>query len=144
ETEGEAVAARFAGRVLGTVGAALFALAVLIGLLMPLLITALAPGFAGQETLRLAVNDARLMLPYLAFAGPATVMLALASAQGRFGLTAFSPLLFNIALIAVMMALVVARGEAAFAATVLAATVGVAGLLQLTILALRQGGGDAA
>src|ERR1700736_3341979 len=49
------VGARFAGRVLGTVGAALFALAVLIGLLMPLLITALAPGFAGQETLRLAV-----------------------------------------------------------------------------------------
>ena len=81
--------------MLGTVGAALIALAALIGLLMPLVITALAPGFAGQQTLRLAVDDARLMLPYLAFAGPATVMLALSSAQGRFALTAFSPLLFN-------------------------------------------------
>ena len=32
----------------------------------------------------LAVDDARLMLPYLAFAGPVTVMMALLNAQGRF------------------------------------------------------------
>ena len=38
---------------------------------------------------------ARLMLPYLAFAGPVTVLMALLNAQGRFALTAFSPLLFN-------------------------------------------------
>ncbi len=76
---------------------------------MPLVVTALAPGFAGHDTLQLAVTDARLMLPYLAFAGPATVLLALASAQGRFFVTAFSPLLFNLALIAVMIALIVAR-----------------------------------
>jgi putative peptidoglycan lipid II flippase len=140
ETEGEAAAKNFAGRVLGTVGAALFALAVLIGLLMPLLIAALAPGFAGQETLRLAVDDARLMLPYLAFAGPATVMLALSSAQGRFALTAFSPLLFNIALIAVMVALIVTGQEAGVVALVVAATVGIAGFLQLLIPLLGRGG----
>ena len=81
--------------------------------------TALAPGFAGSETLQLAVDDARLMLPYLAFAGPATVMLALSSAQGRFALTAFSPLLFNIALIAVMSALLVWRQDAGYAALVI-------------------------
>ena len=79
--------------------------AALIGLLMPLVIAALAPGFAGHATLQLAVEDARLMLPYLAFAGPVTVMMALLNAQGRFALTAFSPLLFNLALIAVMIAL---------------------------------------
>ena len=56
-------------------------------------------------------TDARLMLPYLAFAGPATVLLALASAQGRFSLTAFSPLLFNIALIAVMIALMLSHAR---------------------------------
>ena len=77
----------------------------LLALLMPLVIPALAPGFAGHETLQLAVDNARLMLPYLAFAGPVTVMMALLNAQGRFALTAFSPLLFNIALIAVMAAL---------------------------------------
>src|SRR3984957_11084291 len=92
ETEGAEAAAVFAGSVLGTVSAALVAAAALIGVLMPLLMIALAPGFAGHPTLQLAVDDARLMLPYLAFAGPATVMMALMSAQSRFALTAFSPL----------------------------------------------------
>src|ERR1700743_2700999 len=139
ETKDAAAAAAFAGRVLGTISVALFALTLLIGIAMPLVITALAPGFAGRSTLELAVTNARLMLPYLAFAGPATVLLALASAQGRFFVTAFSPLLFNLALIAVMIALIVAREDAAFAALALAATVGVAGLLQLGVLVLRGG-----
>ena len=105
EQEGAAAAAAFAGRLLGTISAALIAATVLIGFAMPLVITVLAPGFAGSETLQLAVSDARLMLPYLAFAGPVTVMMALMNAQGRFALAAFSPLLFNVALIAVTIAL---------------------------------------
>src|SRR5215470_17718985 len=68
DTEGAAAAAAFAGRVLGTVSAVLIAATVLIGVLMPLLVIALAPGFAGHESLPLAVTEARLMLPYLAFA----------------------------------------------------------------------------
>src|SRR5260221_7123920 len=140
DTEGELAARGFAGRVLGTVSAAMIIVAALIGLLMPFVIAVLAPGFAGQETLQLAVNDARLMLPYLAFAGPVTVMLALASAQSRFALTAFSPVLFNIALIAVMIALILMQQDAGFAALVLAAAVGVAGLLQLLILVSRHRG----
>ena len=141
ESEGAAAAAAFAGSVLGTVGAALVAAAALIGLLMPLVMSALAPGFAGTAALQLAVDDARLMLPYLAFAGPVTVMMALLNAQGRFAMTAFSPLLFNIALIAVMAVLLVWRQEATFAALVVAASVGLAGLAQLLILAARGGGG---
>jgi putative peptidoglycan lipid II flippase len=140
EAEGAVAAAAFAGRVLGTVSAALVVATALIGLLMPLVITVLAPGFAGQATLRLAVDDARLMLPYLAFAGPVTVMMALLNAQGRFALTAFSPLLFNVALIGVMVALLGWRQDAAFAALVMAATAGIAGLLQLMILVLRGSG----
>jgi len=139
ETSGALAAASFAGAVLGTISAALIAATALLGLLMPLVVAILAPGFAGHDTLQLAVTDARLMLPYLAFAGPATVLLALASAQGRFVVTAFSPLLFNLALIAVMIALIVARAGAGFAALALAATVGIAGLLQLLVLALRRG-----
>jgi putative peptidoglycan lipid II flippase len=141
ETEGAAAAAAFAGRLLGTVSAALIAATALIGLLMPLVLTALAPGFVGTETLQLAVSDARLMLPYLAFAGPVTVLMALMNAQGRFALTAFSPLLFNIALIAVTIVLLMWRQDATFGAFVLAATVGIAGLLQLFILTLRRSGG---
>jgi putative peptidoglycan lipid II flippase len=144
EAEGADAAAAFAGRVLGTVSAALLVVAALLGLLMPLVVTVLAPGFAGHETLQLAVNDARLMLPYLAFAGPVTVMMALLNAQSRFVLTAFSPLLFNIALIAVMIALLVWRQDAAFAALAIAATVGIAGLLQLLMLVGRRGGDNTA
>jgi putative peptidoglycan lipid II flippase len=139
ETGGANAAAAFAGRVLGTVTAALIAAAALLALLMPFVITALAPGFAGQEALQLAVDYARLMLPYLAFAGPVTVMMALLNAQGRFALTAFSPLLFNIALIAVMAVLSGWRQDAAQAAQIIAGTVGIAGLLQLSILLLRHG-----
>ncbi|MGC2315070.1 MAG: lipid II flippase MurJ, partial [Bradyrhizobium sp.] len=95
EAEGAVAAAAFAGSVLGTVSAALIVAAASIGLLMPFVITALAPGFAGHPTLQLAVTYADLMLPYLAFAGPAAVMMALMNAQARFALTAFSPLLFN-------------------------------------------------
>src|ERR1700674_5891103 len=139
EAQGAVAAAAFAGKVLGTVSAALIAATALIGLLMPFVVTALAPGFAGTATLQLAVDDARMMLPYLAFAGPVTVMMALMNAQGRFALTAFSPLLFNIALIFVMMALLGGRQEPAFAALIIAATVGIAGLLQLLILLWRGG-----
>ena len=121
ETDGAVAAATFAGRVLGIITLALIAVTALLALLMPLVITALAPGFAGRETLQLATDNARLMLPYLAFAGPVTVMMALLNAQGRFALTAFSPLLFNIALIAVMAVLVIFPQDAVQAAQIIAA-----------------------
>jgi putative peptidoglycan lipid II flippase len=140
ETEGARAAAGFAGRVLGTISAAMIVAAAVLGLLMPFVIAVLAPGFAGRETLQFAVDDARLMLPYLAFAGPVTVMLALASAESRFALTAFSPVLFNVALMAMMIVLILMRADAGMAALILAATVGVAGLLQLSILVLRRRG----
>jgi putative peptidoglycan lipid II flippase len=84
------------------------------------------------------------MLPYLAFAGPVTVMMALLNAQHRFALTAFSPLLFNIALIGVMIALLGWQLDANHAALIMAGTVGIAGLLQLSILVLRRGGSSVA
>jgi putative peptidoglycan lipid II flippase len=140
ETKGPAAAAAFAGRVLGTISTTLIVATAVAGLVMPWIITALAPGFAGEETVHLAVSDARLMLPYLAFAGPATVTMALLNAQGRFALTAFAPLMFNSALIAVMIVLIFRRWDAADAALAIAATVGIAGLLQLLILVLRSRG----
>jgi len=137
--DGEMAARAFAGRVLGTVSAAVVAAALVLGVLMPWVIAAIAPGFVGRQTLQFAVDDARLMLPYLAFAGPVTVMMALLNAQGRFALTAFSPLLFNIALISVMIVLLARQHDPVQAALVMAATIGVAGFLQLSMLALRSG-----
>ncbi|WJR78274.1 murein biosynthesis integral membrane protein MurJ [Bradyrhizobium sp. NP1] len=139
EAAGPAAAAAFAGRVLGTISAALVVISAVAAILMPLVIVAFAPGFVGHETLQLATGNARLMLPYLAFAGPVTVMLALSSAQGRFALAAFSPVLFNITLIAVTVALFALHLDAGRAALVIAAAVGIAGLLQLLVLGLRQG-----
>jgi len=140
DAQGSAAASAFAGRVLGTVSALLIVFATLVGLLMPFVLTVLAPGLAGRQTLSLAVENARLMLPYVAFAGPAAVMVALLNAQGRFALTAFSPLFFNATLIIVIGALLVRSEDAIHAALILAATVGAAGLLQLTIVAMRSGG----
>jgi len=140
ETGGATAAAAFAGRVLGTITAALIAATALLAVLMPLVMSVLAPGFSGSATLQIAVDDARLMLPYLAFAGPVTVLMSLLNAQGRFALTAFSPLLFNIALISVIAVLLLRRQDSTDAAQIIAATVGIAGLLQLSILVLRRGG----
>ena len=141
--DGAVAAAAFAGRLLGTVSLALTVTTAIIGFAMPLVIAALAPGFIGHATLQLAVDDGRLMLPYLAFAGPVTVMMGLLNAQHRFALTAFSPLLFNLALIAVMTALMVRPHEPSAAALAMARAVGLAGLLQLLVLALRRGAGVA-
>src|SRR5881409_4054559 len=44
DTNGAVAAAAFAGRVLGTVSVAMIVVTALIGLIMPLVITALAPG----------------------------------------------------------------------------------------------------
>ena len=139
DNDGAVAAAAFAGRVLGSVSLAMVVAAALIGVAMPLVITALAPGFAGHATLQLAIDSARLMLPYLAFAGPVAVMMGLLNARHRFVLTAFSPILFNLALIAVIMTLLTWRQDAADAALVMAATVGFAGLLQLLMLTMRAG-----
>src|SRR3954469_3176147 len=144
DNDGAIAAAAFAGRVLGSVSLAMAVAATLIGIAMPLVITALAPGFAGHATLQLAAECARLMLPYLAFAGPVAVMMGLLNARHRFALAAFSPILFNLALIAVIMTLLTWRQDAAEAALAMAATVGFAGLLQLLVLTLRAGGGKLA
>ena len=91
-------AAAFAGRVLGTVSAALIAATVLIGLLDVLAfgrMTALGAGVcrnADAATGRRG-RAADAALHPRGFAGPVTVMMALMNAQGRFALTAFSPLL---------------------------------------------------
>jgi putative peptidoglycan lipid II flippase len=66
-------------------------------------------------------------------------MMGLLNAQGRVALTAFSPLLFNIALIGVTIVLLIWRRDQTQAALLLAATVGIAGLLQLTILVMHRG-----
>ncbi|MBI3701271.1 MAG: murein biosynthesis integral membrane protein MurJ [Afipia sp.] len=138
ENEGRVAAAAFAGRVLGSVSLILICIAIGLTLLMPLVMALLAPGFAGREPLQLAIDDARLMMPYFAFVGPVTVMMGVLNAENRFMLTAFSPVLFNVTLIAVIASLMVWRYDTATSATIIAGAVGVAGLLQTLILVQRR------
>jgi putative peptidoglycan lipid II flippase len=138
EREGGAAAAAFAGRVLGSISLVLIVIGVVLGALMPLVITLLAPGFAGQPTMQIAVDEARLMLPYFAFMGPVTVMMGVLNAEHRFFLTAFSPVLFNITMIAALAVLLIWRHDPLFSAMVLAATVGIAGCMQMLILIQRR------
>lgn len=137
ETEGQDAAAAFAGRVMGTVSLILIAIALLLAAMMHQVMAALAPGFV-DSTLDAAVTDARLMLPYFAFVGPVSVMMGTLNAEHRYILSAFSPVLFNVVLIGALVTLMIMRSDASSAATVLAATVGVAGLLQTVILVQRR------
>ena len=138
EIEGKVAAAAFAGRVLGSVSLILIGIALVLTLLMPLVIAMLAPGFVGRETLQFAINDARLMMPYFAFVGPSIVMIGVLNAEHRFMLTAFSPVLFNLTMIAVLIVLLIWRHDPLFSATVIAGTVGIAGCLQMLILVQRR------
>ena len=136
QSGGEMAAQNFAGGVLGTTTAALIGVTAVFGLAMPFVVSLLAPGFAGHDSSSFAIATARLMLPYLAFAGPVAVIMALLNAEGRVAQSAFTPLLFNIVLILVTLGLLIAgRGDAASAATILAVTVGAAGLAQAFVLA---------
>ncbi len=136
QTSGENAAKYFAGCVLGTTTAVLVGVTVIFGLAMPYLINLLAPGFARHESSDFAITTARLMLPYVAFVGPVAVIMALLNADGRVAQSAFTPLLFNVLLIAITLALLIARpADAAAAAMILAITVGAAGLAQACVLA---------
>lgn len=134
ETQGNASAALFASRVLGTLTFGLAVVALVIALVAALQFGALHldHGFMGVNAQVLTVW---LMLPYLALAAPVAVLIALLNAQMRFGLAAFAPLLFNLLLIAAALALLTLwRVETTTAAMILAGTIGGAGLVQLRVL----------
>src|SRR4029453_14990531 len=57
ESEGAVAAAAFAGRLVGTLSAALLVAAALMAFAMPSVIAMLAPVFAGSETLAMAVAN---------------------------------------------------------------------------------------
>ncbi len=140
ESEGKVAAAAFAGRAPGCVSSSISigTTAVFLTLRMLRVISVPALGFVGGESLRLAINNARLMMPYLAFVGPSIVMIGVLNAEHRYLLTAFSPVLFNITLIVVLVVLLVWRHEPLFSATAIAGAVGVAGCLQMLILVQRR------
>ncbi|AEI01170.1 virulence factor MviN-like protein [Afipia carboxidovorans OM5] len=138
DNEGVIAATAFAGEVMGSLCLILIGIAVVFTGVMPLVIAVMAPGFVGHDTMQLAVTDARLMMPYFAFVGPTTVMMGVLNAERRFLLTAFSPVLFNLMMIAVILTLLVWRHDPQASATIIAGAVGVAGCFQMAVLIQRR------
>jgi putative peptidoglycan lipid II flippase len=114
------------------------ALALIAAVLMPTLIDLVAPGFDPSDDRReLAIAYGRLSVFYLVFAGAVAVMAATLNARGAVTLVAWLPILFNSALLAVLV-FIWATGPMARsdAGAVLSVGVLVAGALQLILISI--------
>lgn len=133
---GEKAAAAFAGRLIGTAVVGLAVIAAICALAMPLIVVVLAPGFqAGGPRAALAVDLARLMLPYLVFAGPLAVLIGVLNANHRFAMAAFTTAIFNLTMLLALGAIVITRMDGGDnAARLLAAATAIAGAAQLALV----------
>ncbi len=129
-------ARRFGETVLGMMMLGLGVIALIAVAFAPEVVRAIAPGFApGSERFVLAVDFARLALPYLAIAGVVAVAAATLNAEGRMGAVALGVVIFNVVLIAAIAALLTS-GVTATRTTglVLAGAVVLAGVAQLLLV----------
>jgi putative peptidoglycan lipid II flippase len=133
---GPQAAALFAGRVIGTSALAFGFATLAMAVAMPLVVIVLAPGFGWSDPrLDQAVAFARLMLPYVLFAGPLAALMGVLNAQHRFGATALATIAFNLVLVLALAGLLTAqRHGAVLTGHGLAAAVGAAGLAQLVLV----------
>ncbi|NLH80754.1 MAG: murein biosynthesis integral membrane protein MurJ, partial [Phyllobacteriaceae bacterium] len=142
--EGGDAARRFAGAAAVVLVAAVLALTVAVWIWAEPIVALLAPGWADDpEKIGLAARFTRLTFPYLAGVTVVALLGGLLAADRRFLAAAFAPVLFNLALIAVLLGARLAgeppgsRIGTALAATVAAA--GVAQMLLLVVVAHRAG-----
>jgi putative peptidoglycan lipid II flippase len=129
-------AQEFGESILGLMMLGLGVIALIAVVLAPVVVRMLAPGYApGSERFILAVDFARLAMPYLAIAGVVAVAAATLNAEGRTGATALGVVIFNVVLIAAVVALLV-HGLAATpaAGVVLSTSVLLAGGAQLLLV----------
>jgi putative peptidoglycan lipid II flippase len=135
QEDGERGARRFSEDVLGTLGVALAAIAVLCALFAPAVIALLAPGFAAERTL-FAVYFLRLCTPYVAIVGLVAVMAATLNAAGKVGAAAYGPVIFNVVMIAAAAGVAISGlGDSPVVGAILAGAIVVAGIFQLLVVA---------
>lgn len=135
---GETTAAAFAGRLIGSSALGLIGLGLVSAVAMPAIVLLLAPGFVigGPRTL-LAVDMARLMLPYLAFAGPLAVLMGVLNANGRFAAAAYATTAFNATMLAALAVVFwLGSGDSSLSGRIVAASVALAGAAQLLLVAV--------
>ncbi len=138
DEHGERGAGAFAGRLIGSVTVALVIAVAILGFAMPVAIAVLAPGFLPSgPRMTIAVELARLMLPYLAFAGPVAVLMGVLNANGRFGTAAFATAAFNATMLASLgVVFLLNTGDSPLSGQVVAASVALAGVSQLALVAV--------
>lgn len=131
EQEGRKVADDFAGNAMVIMFWGLLVFTIVIMAAMPWVILAIAPGFSDDpERYNLAVTLSRITFPYLMMMSVSALMGGVLNAHGRFAPFAAAPILFNIALIGVLLF----AWKFQTAAHALAIGVLIAGVLQFVLL----------
>ncbi|KRE06343.1 hypothetical protein ASE63_24250 [Bosea sp. Root381] len=141
EESGDGEAKRFAGDALGQLALLLLVLVGLGELFAPWVVLGLAGGFAAEpQTLALAADYTRLMLPFLLLTALAAMLAAMLNAERRFAMAALAPALMNAILIAILLVQLLQGTEPALAARWQAIAVSATGLahLALVLVALRR------
>lgn len=133
EKEGRESADNFAGNAMVIMFWILLVFTILMMIAMPAVIMLLAPGFTDDPTTErfdLAVTLSRITFPYLLMMSIAALMGGVLTAHGRFAPFAAAPILFNLALIGVLLV----AWKFQTAAHALAWGVMIAGVLQFVLL----------
>ena len=129
--DGEEAAPVFVGRILSALTFLVSGITVLGIVFAPAIVRLLARGFAETPgKLEMTVYLTRLMFPYLCFISVAALMQAILNAHGRFAVSALSPILLNLAIVAAATLLAPRMEEPTVA---LAIGVLVGGVLQMLI-----------
>ncbi|MDA0680525.1 MAG: murein biosynthesis integral membrane protein MurJ [Proteobacteria bacterium] len=129
ETDDRDEARRFIDAIAGTLGLTLFAVTLVGVIAAPILVWIVAPGFVGEDgRFDLATAMLRFTFPYLFFISLTAFAGGVLNTYGRFGASAFTPVILNIALIASALWLAPHLSEPGMA---LAYGVLIAGIVQL-------------
>ncbi len=96
EAEGPDAARDFARDALSGLAAFLVGFTLLAQLAMPLLVLAMASGFAGDERFDMTVFFGRITFPYILFIALAALVSGVLNATGRFMAAAAAPVLLNV------------------------------------------------
>jgi putative peptidoglycan lipid II flippase len=140
EAEGEEVGRHFARQAFSVLAVGLLGVVLVVELIMPWFIRALAPGFVpGSLRFDAAISLTRIAFPYILFICLVALVGGVLNSIGRFAAAASVQILLNLILIAFLLAVTATGGDPAHA---LAWGVAVAGVVQLAwvlVAAARAG-----
>ena len=137
---GASRARSFAGEVVSFAAVAIAALTVLLELAAPWLVHLLAPGFTGEDgQAELTATLVRIMLPCVLFASLAQLLGGMLNGLGRFAAASAMPVVFNLAVLAVLAALATRLSAPAHALAWGIAAAGAAQLLFVGVCCRRAG-----